>query len=191
MPRTSLTWAEVAGPPSVRGALETLGADRLRHGIRAVEDPGLLREIASRRIVLDVCPISNLRTRAVSSLEEHPLPQLVAAGAVCSFSTDDKQPEDLQHEGHIDHSVRRAIAAGLDPMLALQMASLNTARAWRNSQRSTWCVRPPWKRSPIISVSAPRWSTTKRTSLTMESVLWMVRAARAPSLAKPGLFPST
>lgn len=80
---------EVAGPPSVRGALEALGADRLRHGIRAVEDPGLLREIADRRIVLDVCPVSNLLTRAVESLEAHPLPQLLAAGALCSVSTDD------------------------------------------------------------------------------------------------------
>jgi aminodeoxyfutalosine deaminase len=80
---------EVAGPESVRGALETLGADRLRHGIRAVEDPGLVREIAGRRVVLDVCPISNLRTHAVASLDEHPLPQLVAAGALCSISTDD------------------------------------------------------------------------------------------------------
>jgi aminodeoxyfutalosine deaminase len=80
---------EVAGPPSVRGALDALGADRLRHGIRAAEDPGLLREIADRRIVLDVCPISNLRTRVVSDLSEHPLPQLVAAGALCSISTDD------------------------------------------------------------------------------------------------------
>jgi aminodeoxyfutalosine deaminase len=80
---------EVAGPPSVRGALETLGAARLRHGIRAAEDPGLLREIAGRRVVLDVCPISNLRTRAVASLEEHPLPRLVSAGALCSISTDD------------------------------------------------------------------------------------------------------
>jgi adenine deaminase len=46
----------------------------------------------------------------------------------CSFSTDDKQPDDLEHEGHLDHSVRRAIGSGLDPVLALQMASLNTAR---------------------------------------------------------------
>ena len=80
---------EVAGPASVRGAVEALGAQRLRHGIRSAEDPGLLREVADRRIVLDVCPISNLRTRAVRSLEEHPLPELVAAGAVCSISTDD------------------------------------------------------------------------------------------------------
>jgi aminodeoxyfutalosine deaminase len=80
---------ETAGPSSVRGALDALRADRLRHGIRAVEDPQLVQEIADRRIVLDVCPISNLRTRAVGSLQEHPLPQLIAAGALCSISTDD------------------------------------------------------------------------------------------------------
>src|SRR5579862_4512670 len=80
---------EVAGPPSVRGALEALGADRLRHGIRSVEDSGLVAELADRGIVLDVCPLSNLRTGAVRSLEEHPLPQLVAAGVRCSISTDD------------------------------------------------------------------------------------------------------
>ena len=80
---------EVAGPPSVRGALEALGADRLRHGIRSVEDSGLVAELADRGIVLDVCPLSNLRTGAVASLEEHPLPQLVAAGVRCSISTDD------------------------------------------------------------------------------------------------------
>ncbi len=80
---------EGAGPRSVRGALETLEPDRIRHGVRAVEDPGLVAEIADRRLVLDVCPISNLRTRVVDSLEQHPLPQLLAAGAVCSISTDD------------------------------------------------------------------------------------------------------
>jgi aminodeoxyfutalosine deaminase len=80
---------EVAGAESVRGALDALGADRLRHGIRAVDDPGLVRELAGRRMVLDVCPISNLRTKAVASLDEHPLPVLVAAGVQCSISTDD------------------------------------------------------------------------------------------------------
>jgi aminodeoxyfutalosine deaminase len=80
---------EVAGPASVRGALEALGADRLRHGIRSVEDSGLVAELAGRGTVLDVCPLSNLRTGAVRSLEEHPLPRLVAAGVQCSISTDD------------------------------------------------------------------------------------------------------
>src|SRR5205814_1848531 len=82
---------EVAGPPSIRGALDTLEPDRLRHGFRAVEDPELVRELAGRGIVLDLTPISNVRTGAVPSLEEHPLPQLVDAGVRCSISTDDPE----------------------------------------------------------------------------------------------------
>ena len=54
---------EVVGVQSVRGALEALAADRIRHGIRAIDDPGLVREIAGRELVLDVCPISNLPNR--------------------------------------------------------------------------------------------------------------------------------
>jgi aminodeoxyfutalosine deaminase len=80
---------EAAGPVSVRGALDSLRADRIRHGIRAAEDPGLLRELAARGVVLDVCPISNVRTGVVGSLAEHPLPGLAAAGIPCSVSTDD------------------------------------------------------------------------------------------------------
>jgi len=80
---------EVAGIASIQGALEALGADRIRHGIRAVDDPGMVRELAGRGTVLDVCPISNLRTGAVRSLADHPLPELVKAGVRCSLSTDD------------------------------------------------------------------------------------------------------
>jgi len=114
---------EVAGPPSVRGALEKLGAVRLRHGIRAVEDPGLLREIAGRRVVLDVCPLSNLRTRAVRTLAEHPLPQLIAAGAVCSISTDDPAmfgtdlSRDYEAAAQLGLEPRGAYGAGLEGAL--------------------------------------------------------------------------
>jgi len=80
---------EHAGPGSIRGALDALGARRIRHGIRAIDDPELVQELAEKRVVLDVCPISNVRTRAVPSLSRHPLPGLVAAGVVCSLSTDD------------------------------------------------------------------------------------------------------
>jgi aminodeoxyfutalosine deaminase len=80
---------EAAGPQSIRGAVEVLGADRIRHGIRAVEDSGLLRELAARSIVCDVCPVSNLRTGVVGSLAAHPLPAMLAAGIQCSISTDD------------------------------------------------------------------------------------------------------
>jgi aminodeoxyfutalosine deaminase len=110
---------EVAGPPSVRGALEELGADRVRHGIRAVEDAGLVRELAGRGTVLDVCPISNVRTRAVASLEAHPLPQLVAAGVRCSISTDDPAmfgtdlSADYDAAARLGLSPRAAYEAGL------------------------------------------------------------------------------
>ncbi len=80
---------EAAGPDSIRGALNALHADRIRHGIRAVEDPALVVELAERGIVLDVTPVSNLRTRVVASLDEHPLRALRAAGVRCSVSTDD------------------------------------------------------------------------------------------------------
>lgn len=102
---------EVAGAASVRGALEALGADRLRHGIRAEEDAGLVREIAGRGIVLDVCPLSNLRTGAVASLAEHPLPRLVAAGVRCSISTDDPAMFDTD----LSRDYQAATSFGLEP----------------------------------------------------------------------------
>jgi aminodeoxyfutalosine deaminase len=80
---------EIAGPESVRAALDVLGADRIRHGIRAEADLGLVRELASRGTVLDVCPISNLRLGVGASPADHPLPRLIAAGVRCSISTDD------------------------------------------------------------------------------------------------------
>lgn len=79
---------EAAGPASIREILSFEPA-RIRHGIRAVEDSGVLAEIADRGLVLDVCPTSNLRTRVIESLATHPLPRLRAAGVPCTINTDD------------------------------------------------------------------------------------------------------
>jgi len=102
---------ELAGAESVRTALEGLAADRIRHGIRAVDDAGLVRELAGRGTVLDVCPLSNLRTGAVASLAEHPLPRLVAAGVLCSISTDDPAMFDTD----LTRDYEAATSFGLDP----------------------------------------------------------------------------
>jgi len=80
---------EAEGAASVRSALEVLGADRIRHGIRALEDPALVRDLVQRGIVLDVCPTSNVRTGVVGSLAGHPLPRLLEAGVECTINTDD------------------------------------------------------------------------------------------------------
>ena len=78
---------EAAGPESVRSALR-MGAARIRHGVRAVEDPDLVTELAGRGIVLDVCPTSNVRL-GVCTVADHPQRALAAAGVRCSISTDD------------------------------------------------------------------------------------------------------
>jgi aminodeoxyfutalosine deaminase len=80
---------EVCGPESIRETMTALGADRIRHGISAIDDNDLMQELIEQRIVLDVCPTSNLRTKAVAELETHPLPKLVDAGVLCTLNTDD------------------------------------------------------------------------------------------------------
>ena len=80
---------EDAGPASVRGALDALGAERIQHGVRSVEDPALVAELAARGIPLAVCPTSNLRLGVVPSLEVHPLRRLWEAGVRVSVNTDD------------------------------------------------------------------------------------------------------
>lgn len=80
---------EASGLASLRGAIDVLHADRIRHGIRAAEHPELIAELAEREIVLDICPTSNVRTRSVASMAAHPLPDLLEAGVICTISTDD------------------------------------------------------------------------------------------------------
>ena len=80
---------ELAGPERVRGALDALDADRVQHGVRSVEDPALLERLAEQQTCLDVCLTSNVYLGVVPSLEQHPLPQLLAAGIPVSLNTDD------------------------------------------------------------------------------------------------------
>jgi aminodeoxyfutalosine deaminase len=109
---------EVVGPVSIRGALDTLEPDRIRHGITAVEDPALVRELADRGLVLDVTPISNVRTGAVPSLEQHPLPELVRAGVRCSVSTDDP----VMFDTDLTREYEAAEALGLEPRMLYETA---------------------------------------------------------------------
>jgi adenosine deaminase len=79
---------EWAGPESVRSGL-ALGVTRIGHGVRAVEDPELVRELADRGIVLEVCPTSNVALGIYPAIEEHPLPVLRAAGIPITLGSDD------------------------------------------------------------------------------------------------------
>jgi aminodeoxyfutalosine deaminase len=102
---------ELGPPEAIRDAIDLLEADRLRHGIRAIEDPELVQELKERRTVLDVCPVSNVRVGVVPSLTEHPLPKLVAAGVLCSLSTDDPPMFDTD----LTTEYAAACSLGLEP----------------------------------------------------------------------------
>lgn len=80
---------ELAGPESIRGALDVLRADRIQHGVRAVEDPALVERLAASEVCLDVCPTSNVMLSVVPVIGEHPLPALLEAGVRCSVNGDD------------------------------------------------------------------------------------------------------
>ncbi len=80
---------ETEGPASIWGAIRVLGAERIGHGVRAIEDPQLVAHLAEKQIPLEVCPTSNLRLGVYPSLQEHPFPQLYAAGIPLTINSDD------------------------------------------------------------------------------------------------------
>ena len=110
---------EVAGSESVRGAIDALGADRIRHGIRSLDDRSVIADLVDRQIVCDVCPVSNLRTGAVKAPGDHPIAEMLDAGILCSISTDDPAmfDTDLTREYEFAESLgcspERAFAAGV------------------------------------------------------------------------------
>ena len=80
---------EEAGPESVWGALLALGAERIGHGVRSIEDPQLIDHLVERQIPLEVCPTSNLRTGVVAHWDQHPVGRLIDAGVKVTINTDD------------------------------------------------------------------------------------------------------
>ncbi|MFD0369394.1 adenosine deaminase [Streptomyces sp. NPDC127114] len=80
---------ETTGPETVWDALNELGAERIGHGTSSVQDPALLEHLAEHRIALEVCPTSNIATRAVERLEDHPIRRMVDAGVLVTINSDD------------------------------------------------------------------------------------------------------
>lgn len=80
---------ETTGPQTIWDALTELRAERVGHGTSAPRDPRLLAHLAEHRIPLEVCPTSNLATRAVTDLERHPIKEMVAAGVLVTVNSDD------------------------------------------------------------------------------------------------------
>jgi adenosine deaminase len=80
---------ETDGPASVWGAIRALGAERIGHGVRSIEDPALVTHLADQRIALEVCPTSNLRLGVYPNYTAHPLRRLYEAGVPITINADD------------------------------------------------------------------------------------------------------
>jgi adenosine deaminase len=80
---------ELCGPDSVREVLDELGVRHLSHGVRAIEDPALLRRLVDDKIWLHVCPSSNLLLHVLPDGVPHPIRQLVDAGCQVTVDADD------------------------------------------------------------------------------------------------------
>ncbi len=80
---------EFDGPARVREAIEVLGVKRVQHGVRAIEDPAVVKLAVERDVTFDLCPISNVGLKVAPSIAEHPIRRLMLAGVRCTVSTDD------------------------------------------------------------------------------------------------------
>ena len=120
---------EVGGPARIREAIELLGAERIGHGIAAINDPALMDLLAERRIPLEICPTSNLKTGALGLqlprpqplMKEHPLPQLYRHGIPVVLSTDDPAMFHTTLTEEYEHAYRM----GLNEQELAHLASLS------------------------------------------------------------------
>lgn len=134
---------ELVGPESIWQAIDALGADRVLHGVRAVEDPALIAELAARGICLDVCPTSNLILDVVPDLAQHPLPELLAAGVRCSINADDPI---LFGPGVLEEYTVAREAIGLDDeaLAACAWSSIQTTLASEETKRAAKAGIEAW-----------------------------------------------
>jgi adenosine deaminase len=119
--KTSVHAGEGLGPSSVWDAIRILRADRIGHGVRAIEDPALVQYLADNEIPLEVCITSNLRTGIYQNLGEHPVKRLYEAGVPITISTDDptffetdlnREFTHLRETGMTDHAVLQVLKNG-------------------------------------------------------------------------------
>jgi adenosine deaminase len=109
------------GPPAyIREALDVLGAERIDHGVRSLEDPELVRRLARQRVPLTVCPLSNVKLCVFASLARHNLPALLDAGLAVMINSDDP----AYFGGYVNDNYVQSFAAlpQLGPRQAWQLA---------------------------------------------------------------------
>ena len=98
---------EEGGPDTVHEALDLLQVERVDHGVRSVEDPGLVAKLRDRQTALTVGPLSNVALRVVDTLSQHPLPSMLEAGLLACVNSDDP----AYFGGYVDDNLAAVRAA--------------------------------------------------------------------------------
>jgi adenosine deaminase len=132
--RITVHAGEAGGPQSVWDAIKLLGAERIGHGVRALQDPKLADYLAEHRVPIEANLTSNVHTSTVADLASHPLREMMARDLVCSINTDDPGVSgiDLRHEFEV-----AAPAAGLtrEQIQLAQINALETAFLSKEEKR--------------------------------------------------------
>jgi adenosine deaminase len=143
---------ELGGPSSVRTCVESLHADRLGHGVRAVEDPDLLARIVDAGIALEICPVSNVALGVYSDLTSVPLPALLASGATIALGADD--PLLFGSQLAAQYATMRAAHGLTDETLAdLARMSVRASRAPESLRASVLADVDAWLSQPAASAT--------------------------------------
>jgi adenosine deaminase len=138
---------EYRGADSVSGALDTLGAHRVQHGVRAVEDDVLLRRLADGRTCLDVCLTSNAALSVVADIRDHPLPRLLELGVPCTINADDPLLFDVDLVDEYE-TCRNILGLDDGQLAACARTSIEFSGAPEELQRSALAGVDVWLGSP-------------------------------------------
>jgi adenosine deaminase len=147
--QTTAHAGELAGPESVRAAVRDLKILRIGHGVRAVEDQDLVRELADRQIPLEMCPSSNVALRLYPSIAAHPIKRLSDAGLAITISTDDPP---FMHTSIRAEYERVAEAHRLDAanMLAFTTCAIEAAFCNEPTKQALRARVSAWRSSAIV-----------------------------------------
>ena len=172
---------ESSGPEGVRDALEFLLAERIDHGVRAIEDPDLVAELADRRIPLNVCPGSNVQLGRYPDRASHPLDALRRAGVPVSINTDDPA---LMRHSLVSEYAASAQTYGWDQAVLRQLARTSIEASFCDDDLS----------SSACSARSTRWPLREpglfgaRVRRTEDPRLLIGRGAYVDDLKLPGLL---
>ena len=117
---------EADGPDSITRAIDLLGAERIGHGVAAIQDPNLVKMLADKQIPIESCPTSNYQTATVANVALHPMKTFMEQGVCVTLNTDDPGVSaiNLEHEYQVAHDV---IGLSVKQLEQIQLNGLSAA----------------------------------------------------------------